>query len=403
MLSLSDYLAILPPPHSDDSGRGWIGRLQEGVKAGEAILRTASPERQRQLCSAFDRNVRTEEIKAWYSEPERGSLFQGTSISSLTLPAELDRPLDLSAGIEALELAIAKEYVRLHDAHVATVRSANLESVERWMGEGLFYGVVVSSKLLSQAFQLKAKREDLVFPVNGVMVDPHQIMAQPIEIREAYFQEARQRIECFAGYPLGRIELEQSLVLADISKPKIEQYRDHLILGPIRCNELAAVLARRAAGLIRTLSDQRIVPRSLMVTIYDTDTPYNYHNISGYAGNPAAPVLPGLTLLGCSGTIDAFRWLYAYRVSLIAQKIQKSSLWSQVEGRFIPFVYFGVLVERDADILLDLDYLDALRYPGMLSPAIEYAYLATKLDCAEPATAALFSAADELDTRLHIR
>jgi hypothetical protein len=116
-----------------------------------------------------------------------------------------------------------------------------------------------------------------------------------------------------------------------------------------------------------------------MVTIYDTDTPYTYHQIAGYYNSPLAPILPGITLLGVSGTIDAFRWLYAYRVSLIAQKLMKSSLCSEVSRKFIPFIFFGVLVKRDADILLDMDQLGILRYRGNISPYIEYCYLLPKI------------------------
>ena len=116
-----------------------------------------------------------------------------------------------------------------------------------------------------------------------------------------------------------------------------------------------------------------------MVTIFDTDTPYTYHQINGYYGRADSPILPGITILGISGSIDAFRWLYAYRVSLVAQKAMKSSLYSEVAGEFIPFTFFGVLVERDAEILLDLDNLDLLRYRGQVSPYLEYCYFITKL------------------------
>ena len=115
------------------------------------------------------------------------------------------------------------------------------------------------------------------------------------------------------------------------------------------------------------------------MTIYDTDTPYAYHEIMGYTSDNLSPVLPGLTLLGTSGTIDAFRWLYAYRVSLIAQKIQKGSLYSEVHRRFKPFVFFGVLIPRDAEILLDMNNLHRLRYKGNFSPNLEFSYLMSDL------------------------
>ena len=113
--------------------------------------------------------------------------------------------------------------------------------------------------------------------------------------------------------------------------------------------------------------------------IYDTDTPYTYHEVMGYNDFETSQVLPGLTILGASGTIDAFRWLYTYRLSLIAQKIQKGSIYSEVHRRFIPFTFFGVLVPRDAEILLDLDNLHRLRYKGNLSPDVEFLYMVSAL------------------------
>ena len=53
----------------------------------------------------------------------------------------------------------------------------------------------------------------------------------------------------------------------------------------------------------------------------------------------------------------------------------KGSIYSQVQGKFVPFVLFGVLVPRDADILLNMNQLNLLRYRGNVSPEIEYLYL----------------------------
>ena len=151
------------------------------------------------------------------------------------------------------------------------------------------------------------------------------------------------------------------------------------MLAPIRCNELCSLISVNVTKLIKEKTKGRISPRSLSITIFDTDTPYTYHQINGYYGSDVAPVLPGITVLGTSGTIDSFRWLYAYRVSLVAQKMMKSSLFSEVKRSFLPFVFFGVLVERDAEILLDLNKLDILRYRGQVSPYLEYLYMIPKL------------------------
>lgn len=380
MNALSDYLAQFDDVGQEAEQRAWYDKLNASVQRGLELFAMIPEERRRRIEQAFANWVRTEEIKAWYSEPDELGLFQGTSVTSITAPALFRDPLDFR-DISAVEEAMALSYIELHDRHALTVRNSIMENTAKWLSEGLYYGMVLGSKVIAQAFGLAVEASDVVFDVNGVLVDPHEITSYPAEIRQAYFQRCRDRIACFAGLPnLTQIELETALVLADISKPKLEQYRGKILLAPIRCNEIAALISRRVTKRIQEITGGRISPRSLMVTIYDTDTPYTYHQIAGYFGQPMCPILPGLTVLGTSGTIDAFRWLYAYRASLVAQKIMKGSLYSETTRRFIPFVFFGVLVERDAEILLDLDNLSRLRYRGNVSPRIEFAYLALKLD-----------------------
>lgn len=373
--TLATYLQRL----EESSPSSGLAEQRSAIEAGRRLYLSLDPAERDAVLAEFASRVRTEELKAWYGAPEEpDSLFQGTSISSLTVPCETERPLRLS-GIEALEEAIAEHYVRLHDRHAETVRRSIVEDVESWLDEGLYYGVALPSKLVSQAFDLRVPYNDVVFDVDGHRVDPHEITHYPEAVREAYFNRAVERLECFEGLDLDRRELESSLILADISKPRIEDYRDNILLAPVRCNEIAALMAGRLRALITECSAGRIHPPSLNVVIYDSDTPYTYHDCLGGAGDIPSPVLPGLTLLGTSGTIPAFRWLYAYRVSLISQKMMKGSLWSEAHRRFVPFIFFGVLVPRDAEILLDMRNLDTLRYRGNVSPPLEFCHLVADL------------------------
>jgi len=358
----------------NDQQTDWYRKLKDQLAKADGLIRTGPAEQMRQLNQIFWNWVRTEEIKAWYGEPDDGSLFQGTSVTSLTVAAEFDTPIRI-AGMEHLENAIADSYLAAHWETEPEIRGAILENVDHWMSEGAFYGIAIASKVVAQALGLSVPGNDVVFDVDGVTVDPHEITSYPAEIREKYFDACIQRLGCFEGLTLERRELESALVLADISKPKLDTYRDQILLAPVRCNELCTLISGNVRQLIIDKSGGEITPRSLMVTIFDTDTPYTYNQINDYFGADDAPVLPGLTVLGASGSIPAFRWLYAYRVSLVAQKMMKSSLWSEVERNFVPFVFFGVLVERDAEILLDLDALGLLRYRGQISPFIEYRYL----------------------------
>jgi hypothetical protein len=372
---LSKYLEGLDSPGDNAASQTtWYEKLNHKVSEGQALFQKADALGKSALLEEFRNRVRTEEIKAWYGAPEGESLFQGTSISSLTIPAEFTSPLKCDTILE-LEEAIADSYIRLHEKNAPKVRKAIIEDVEDWIHSGLYYGVVIASKVISQAFNLAVSREKVVFKVGDYLVDPHEITSYPHEVRQEYFQQVIEKIDCFGQMDLRREEVEASLILADISKPHLEKYKSKIFLAPIRCNEIAAVMARRVKRLIREKTSDKINIKSLEIVIYDTDTPYTYHHLLGGNNNPLSPALPGLIVLGSSGTIDAFRWLYAYRASLIAQKIQKSSLYSEAHRKFIPFVFFGVLVPRDAEILLEMANLDRLRYRGNISPQIEFCYL----------------------------
>lgn len=377
-MNLATYISFLKDISEHETQRTWYERLEKQVNHGLDIYEEMDDSERQLLCNEFSNRLRTEELKAWYGAPEGESLFQGTSISSLTIPAVFESPLELMS-IMHLEEVIADSYIAQHDRYAENVRNAIVENVENWIASGLYYGITIASKVLSQAFRLGVPAGNVVFTVNGHQVDPHEIISYPQAVREAYFDQVRERIDCYGSMDIDREELETSLILADISKPRLGRYKDHIFLAPIRCNEIASVLAQHISKLIREKTAGRISPPSLAVVILDTDTPYTYHHLIGCNGNSLGPVLPGLTVLGSSGTIDAFSWLYTYRVSLISQKMMKSSLYSEVHRKFIPFAFFGVLVPRDADILLNMAQLDMLRYRGNLSPQMEFCYLIPRL------------------------
>ena len=377
-MTLNEYLKKIDRVLSSQEQQAWLEKLEKRTMEGFQLFASADKDGRLEISDNFRDRVRTEEIKAWYSEPQGDSLFQGTSISSLTIPYKTSNPLEFNTVIE-LEEEIADGYIELHNRHAESVSTAILEDTQSWLNEGLYYGVVIGAKVISQAFGLFVLDKDVIFSVDGHCVDPHEITSYPKDIRDSYFMECKKRISCFDGMELKRNEFEASLVLADISKPKLEKYKGKILLAPIRCNEIAALLSERVAERIREKTSGKINPRSLSITIYDTDTPYTYQEVMGYGSCSFSPILPGLTILGSSGTIDAFKWLYAYRVSLISQKIQKGSLYSEVHREFMPFVFFGVLVPRDADILLDMNNLHRLRYRGNFSTELEFAYLLSRL------------------------
>lgn len=372
-MSIKNYLSKINEFAKDKRQAKWQHALDEKITVFNALR-----EKPRSMYEYFQNKVRTEELKAWYSCPDPGDLFQGTSVSSLVIPAEFKQPVIFKAMAQ-LEEMIADSYIQYHDQYAPAVREAIVEDVYHWVKEGLFYGIVLPSKVISQVFNLTVQTDALVVDVDGKAIDPHEITSYDPALRNKYFEKVRPNIECFKDMAIERHEFESSLVLADVSKPRIEKYKGKALLGPVRCNEIAALMARNIRKLIAEKSKNQIAPRSFEVVIYDTDTPYTYHHVMGWNGDSDAPCLPGLTVLGASGSINAFKWLYAYRVSLVAQKLMKGSLCSQHRACFIPYIFMGVLVPRDAEILLDMNELDLLRYKGNISPKIEFACLADEL------------------------
>ena len=377
-MKLKDYLKGASEYTANSSWLGWRSTLEKRLKKNSTLYDSLPNCVKNRIANEFQNRIRTEELKAWYGSPEGDSIFQGTSISSLTIGARYNDPLILD-DINSLEIEIAKRYIEEHDRLQKSTKDAIIEDTQEWIEKGLFYGICIASKVLSQAFALHANASDIVFDVDNYLVDPHEITSYPDAVREKYFENVLKRLKCFEGIEIDRQSLESSLILADISKPKLKKYNNKILLAPVCCNQIAEILSKRVRDKIEKLSKGRINPSSLSVTICDTDTPYTYHHLLGCGGQLEAPVLPGLSVLGSSGTITAFRWLYAYRVSLISQKIMKSSLYSEVHRDFIPFVFFGVLVPRDADILLDVKNLSTLRYKGNLSPQLEYLFLISDL------------------------
>lgn len=374
-MNLVDYLTTEKTTKEIDEKRtNWFDKLKLRVEQGLEAFGNASNDKQKAIQEEFKNRIRTEELKAWYSTPEGEMLFQGTSVSSLTIPAEFSEPINFD-NIYTLENSIADSYIKLHEKNKQKVKDAIVDDIQDWLDSGLYYSVVIASKVISQAFNLSIPYEDVVFNVENCIIDPHEILTYSNNVRKIYFNMVREKLRCFEGLNISQEDMESSLILADISKPKLEKYRKHLLLAPVRCNEIARQLAINIKKLIIEKSRGAIKPRSIQVTIFDTDTPYTYYHLIGANNSELAPPLPGLTLLGASGTIDAFRWLYVYRLSLISQKMMKSSLYSEVHRQFIPFVFFGVLVPRDADILLEMDNLAELRYRGNISPQIEFCYL----------------------------
>ncbi|TAN42068.1 MAG: hypothetical protein EPN22_13515 [Nitrospirae bacterium] len=378
IIELNEYLSGINAMLKMEEQQDWFIKLEDKAQKGMELFNASDENEQKRVLDEFYRRVRTEELKAWYSEPQGNSVFQGTSISSLTIPYEVKSPLNLRS-VADLEERVANAYIKLHGKYSAMVKNAIIEDIDEWLNEGLYYGVVLSSKIISQAFDLAVKYDDVVMKIGKHVIDPHEITTFPDDVRREYFEKCLKYIRIFEGTDLEQRELESSLVLADISKPNIRKYKNKILLAPVRCNEIAALLSEGIIRRIKEKSSGKINPRGLTVVIYDTDTPYTYHRIMGYYGRKPSPVLPGLIVLGASGTIDAFRWLYAYRTSLIAQKIMKGSLYSEVHKNFVPFVFFGVLVPRDAEILLDMDNLHMLRYKGNIAPDLEFFYIVSEL------------------------
>ena len=136
--------------------------MEERLRENSTLYESLSTYEKNRTAAEFQNRIRTEELKAWYGSPEGESIFQGTSISSLTIRASYNNPLKLD-DISSLEIQIAKRYIQEHDRLRKCVKDAIIEDTQEWIKKGLFYGVCIASKVLSQAFALHANASDIVF------------------------------------------------------------------------------------------------------------------------------------------------------------------------------------------------------------------------------------------------
>ena len=152
-MTLSEYLKEVDGILKRQEQQAWLEKLEKGAREGFQLFESADEDVRLKISDNFRDRVRTEEIKAWYSEPHGDSLFQGTSISSLTIPYKTSNPIEFNTVFE-LEEEIADGYIELHNRHAESVSTAILEDTQSWLKEGLYYGVVIGAKVISQAFGL---------------------------------------------------------------------------------------------------------------------------------------------------------------------------------------------------------------------------------------------------------
>ena len=112
------------------------------------------------IANEFQNRIRTEELKAWYGSPEGDSIFQGTSISSLTIGARYNDPLILN-DINSLEIEIAKRYIEEHDRLRKSAKDAIIEDTQEWIEKGL----PESTTFISPFYEWNRKKKGFKKPV----------------------------------------------------------------------------------------------------------------------------------------------------------------------------------------------------------------------------------------------
>ena len=82
----SEYLKNINSFIHEPTQQEWYGRLKSGVAEGVGAFEDIAELKKQLILAEFEKRVRTEELKAWYGSSDENILFQGTSISSLTIP-----------------------------------------------------------------------------------------------------------------------------------------------------------------------------------------------------------------------------------------------------------------------------------------------------------------------------
>ena len=320
--------------------------------------------------------------------------LQGTSVSGLSSPAILDKPIifdknnSVEQNIETFTTILAECYLKNMKQDLKVFKKAFPDDLEQFRKIGTYWVGHISAKMLGLIFKLDIDMDKLDPKLFGINVPFYQLMNN-----SKYSKLKKQYLEKTNNHSI-KLITKKSFILSDSTGAKgivndvNSKERSRIrILVPSNVNNILSIISKLTVKKINLLKNkyketENLNLKSLALICSDTDSPDGIYRELGWHPIEGYPLTPGCFILGSTGSLDLYclQAKYVYRLSLAAQEEMKNSITSNIKEKYTPVVWFGALSLHalTEHKIVDTKRLSELRYNGDFDPKKEFLHWLNK-------------------------
>lgn len=325
-----------------------------------------------------------------YREFNSNATYQGTSISGLSSPVILEKPIifdkknSIEKNLDNFTTILAESYLRNMKKDLKVFKKAFPDDYEKWREIGTYWVGHISPKILSLIFKLDLDMNKIDPSKYGIDVPFYQLMNN-----HKYSKLKKQYLGMIKSSVFNLVN-KKSFILSDstgvrgVVNDVHSKSRNRIrILVPSNINNILSYISKQTVKKINLLKGRyketkNLYLKSLALICGDTDSPEGIYRELGWSPIEGYPLTPGCFILGSTGGLDLYclQAKYIYRLCIAAQEEAKNSITSNIKDKFIPIVWFGALSLHalTEHKIIDTERLSELRYDGDFDPQKEFFY-----------------------------
>ncbi|MDP2924772.1 MAG: hypothetical protein Q8N99_00205 [Nanoarchaeota archaeon] len=320
--------------------------------------------------------------------------LQGTSISGLSSPSILDKPIifdknnSVEQNLDDFTTILAECYLKNMKEDLKVFKKAFPDDLEQFRKIGTYWVGHISAKMLGLIFKLDIDMDKIDPKIYGINVPFYQLMNN-----SKYNKLKKQYLEKTDNHSI-KLITKKSFILSDstgargiVNDVNSKEMNRIRILVPSNINNILLFISKLTVKKINLLKSkyketEKLNLRSLALICSDTDSPDGIYRELGWHPIEGYPLTPGCFILGSTGSLDLYclQAKYIYRLSLAAQEEMKNSITSNIKGKYTPVVWFGALSLHalTEHKIVDTKKLSELRYDGDFDPKKEFLHWLNK-------------------------
>ena len=323
-----------------------------------------------------------------YSKLNSNATYQGTSISGLSSPVSLNKPIifdennTVEQNMDIFTTILAESYLKNMKTDLKIFKKAFPDDYEKWRQIGTYWVGHISPKVLGLIFKLDLDMNKIAPEKYGIEVPFYQLINN-----SKYSKLKKQYLKMISNNSFNLIN-KKSFILSDstgargvVNDVNSKDRNKIRILVPANINNILAYISKQTVQKINKLKTKykqtkKLNLKSLALICGDTDSPESIYRELGWNPIKGYPLTPGCFILGSTGSIDLYclQAKYIYRLCLASQEETKNSITSNIKEEYIPIVWFGALSLHalTEHKIIDTEKLSELRYRGDFDPKKEF-------------------------------